>query len=89
MREKRTVATVLAVLSGAILASISTALLAPIKWNLHYPGGRAAVLSGLAFSVLVSVAAAKTWTKWFYVLLVWVIMIVVYLAFFYRPPMWT
>lgn len=89
MRIRMTLATVQAVLSCAIFAFISVVLLAPVNWNLRYPGARAGLLSSLALSVLMSVTAARSGSRWFYLLLIWGGAIVAYLAFFYRPPMWT
>jgi CBS domain containing-hemolysin-like protein len=90
MTNKGVLATLLGILSGAILAYTSVVLLAPVKWNLRYLGGAKALLFSLALSVLLSVVAAKrTARRRWYLLIAWAAAIVVYLAWFYHPPMWS
>ena len=89
MKNETTIARLLGILSGVILAYTSVALLAPVKWNLRYLGGTRGLLLGLALSVLLSVVAAKSAERWWYLLIVWAAAIVVYLGWFYHPPMWS
>lgn len=90
MKHTGVVAMLLGILSGVILAYISVILLAPVRWNLRYPGGANALLFSLCLSIALCVIAAKGAVRrsW-YLLVVWAAAIVVYLAWFYHPPMWT
>lgn len=83
-------ARLLGIFSGVILAYASVASLAPAKWNLRYPGGAKALLFSLGLAVLLcGIAARGAAQRRWYFLILWAAAIVVYLVWFYHPPMWT
>jgi hypothetical protein len=79
---------VAAVVSAAILAYISIIWFTPMRRNLRYPAGEWALLAGIILAFVLSIVAAKLNKIWWYALTAWALIIFVYLAVFYKPPMW-
>jgi hypothetical protein len=84
----QTLATTLGLLSAAGLLFVWVFILAPVRWDLRYPGGGLWGLLTISGSIVTSFAAAEWGSRKWYALTVIAVLTITYMAMFIRSAYW-
>lgn len=86
--HRSTVWMLIGVLSALAVASTWVVSLAPVKWNLRYPGGIYSFAAALGVPIVLSFFSGKYSSRWWYLLSAFAIVTLVCLGFIHREAMW-
>ncbi len=88
VKKNSAAATALGLIGLAILVHLWCVVLAPIKWNVRYPGGMMSMISVMLLAMGLSFAAGIWGNRRWYILAVGAVATFVYVGWFIRSPWW-